>query len=110
MSDEILRYIILFLMLALAIGALVPSLLRVGREKASVEREDKAYGTAVPEALKRQMAQLEEDRKSGAVTAEQYEVLASDIRRPPRRKLFWTCGDGDRCGRHCCGFDRALRF
>lgn len=81
MSDEILLYIILFLMLALAIGALVPSLLRVGREKASVEREDKAYGTAVTDALKRQMAQLEEDRKSGAASAEQYEVLADDIRR-----------------------------
>ena len=45
MSDEILLYLILLLMLVLAVGALVPSLLRVGREEASVEREDKAYGS-----------------------------------------------------------------
>lgn len=76
MSDEILLYLILFLMLALAVGALVPSLVRVGREEASVEREDKAYGRAVTEALRRQRAQLEEDLKSGAVTRTQYEVLA----------------------------------
>ena len=44
MSDEILLYLILLLMLVLAVGALVPSLLRVGREEGSVEREDKAYG------------------------------------------------------------------
>ena len=52
MSDEILLYLILLLMLVLAVGALVPSLLRVGREEASVEREDKAYGSAVTEALR----------------------------------------------------------
>ena len=56
MSDEILLYLILLLMLVLAVGALVPSLLRVGREEASVEREDKAYGSAVTEALRRQRA------------------------------------------------------
>ena len=67
MSDEILLYLILLLMLVLAVGALVPSLLRVGREEASVEREDKAYGSAVTEALRRQRAQLDEDLKSGAV-------------------------------------------
>ena len=70
MSDEILLYLILLLMLVLAVGALVPSLLRVGREEASVEREDKAYGSAVTEALRRQRAQLDEDLKSGAVSAE----------------------------------------
>ena len=47
MPDDILLYLILLLMLVLAVGALVPSLLRVGREEASVEREDKAYGSAV---------------------------------------------------------------
>ena len=81
MSDEILLYLILLLMLVLAVGALVPSLLRVGREEASVEREDKAYGSAVTEALRRQRAQLDEDLKSGAVSAEQYEILADDLRR-----------------------------
>ena len=81
MSDEILLYLILFLMLVLAVGALVPSLLRVGREEASVEREDKAYSSAVTEALRRQRAQLDEDLKSGAVSAEQYEILADDLRR-----------------------------
>ena len=81
MSDEILLYLILLLMLVLAVGALVPSLLHVGREEASVEREDKAYGSAVTEALRRQRAQLDEDLKSGAVSAEQYEILADDLRR-----------------------------
>ena len=81
MPDDILLYLILLLMLVLAVGALVPSLLRVGREEASVEREDKAYGSAVTEALRRQRAQLDEDLKSGAVSAEQYEILADDLRR-----------------------------
>ena len=84
MSDEILLYLILLLMLVLAVGALVPSLLRVGREETSVEREDKAYGSAVTEALRRQRAQLDEDLKSGAVSAEQYEILADDLRRRSR--------------------------
>lgn len=105
MSDEILLYLILFLMLALAVGALVPSLVRVGREEASVEREDKAYGRAVTEALRRQRAQLEEDLKSGAVTRAQYEVLADDLRRRALEEhdaVFHDPNDG--AGRRAAAF------
>lgn len=126
MSDEILLYLILLLMLVLAVGALVPSLLRVGREEASVEREDKAYGSAVTEALRRQRAQLDEDLKSGAVSAEQYEILADDLRRRAleehdavfhdpndgagRRAGSFSgpVGDGRRGGGRHCGFGRPL--
>ena len=126
MSDEILLYLILLLMLVLAVGALVPSLLRVGREEASVEREDKAYGSAVTEALRRQRAQARRGlevgrRECGAVRDSRRRSSpprapgtrrglprSQRRRRPPCGQLLGPRRDGRRGGGRHCGFGRPL--
>lgn len=81
MSDEILLYLVLFGMLMLAIGMLMPSLLRIGRSIDMRAEEDEAYSEAVIDAFRRQQAALDEERRTGAITEARWEELSDDLRR-----------------------------
>ncbi len=81
MSDEILLYLVLFGMLMLAIGMLMPSLLRIGRSSDMRAEEDEAYGEAVIDAFRRQQVALDEERRTGAITEARWEELSDDLRR-----------------------------
>ena len=81
MSDEILLYLVLFGMLMLAIGMLMPSLLRIGRSSDMRAEEDEAYSEAVIDAFRRQQVALDEERRTGAITEARWEELSDDLRR-----------------------------
>ena len=82
MTDEIILLSIMGVMLAAAVGVLVPSLLRVLRcQDGDAPDGDAEYGRELAGALQEQLARLDEDRRSGAVTEAEYEDMLEDIRR-----------------------------
>lgn len=81
MSDEILLYLVLLGMLMLAVGMLIPSLMRIGQSADNRQAEDEAYGEEVVEAFRRQLAALDEERRKGAITEVRWQELSDDIRR-----------------------------
>lgn len=81
MSDEILLYLVLLGMLLLAVGMILPALLRIGRTTGSVRNEDEAYGEAMLEVFRRQFAALDDDLRTGVISRARWEELTDDLRR-----------------------------
>ncbi len=81
MSDEMLLYLVLLGMLMLAVGMLIPSLMRIGQLTDNRQAEDEAYGEEIVEAFRRQLAALDEERYKGAINEGRWQELNDDIRR-----------------------------
>lgn len=82
MTDEIILFCILGLMLLVALGLLVPSLVRIWRDNgAQPDASEAEHNRELAGALQAQLAILKEDRESGQISEAEYEDMLDDIRR-----------------------------